>query len=76
MNDINSVVVYRSRFEQTMDEFWYDHPEWVIGIAVSIFVLVLIMAILSKYEYTLRWKWNRLKKNINQWYHKTFRKVD
>jgi hypothetical protein len=40
-----TVVVYRSRFEQQNDEFWFNHTDWIVwGVLIFIGVYALMRA--------------------------------
>jgi hypothetical protein len=43
MNNQNSVIIYRSKNEQIMDEFLHENPEYVLGF-VGIIIVVFIVA--------------------------------
>lgn len=65
MNDNHqSMIVYRSRGEQMRDEFWYNHPEFVVYAfyALGIFIALYSFALIFQNLYD-RFKGYRRKKS-------------
>jgi hypothetical protein len=51
-----TVIVYRNRVEQTTDEFFYAHPEYVLGFLGVAIVVVWVFWLGSTFQFHRRWR--------------------
>jgi len=60
MNDSQSIVLYRSRVAQNIDEFWAENPEYILyGIAAFVVIVTffVLASWLEKFYHKGRYWW-------------------